>query len=77
MGDCDCQKNIKKPIDGKSTVGTTATKKTIGDELLITTVASTIVGIFYALRTAGVGEYNALLTSTSLACFMSLPIWKM
>ena len=49
MGDCDCQKNIKKTIDDGSTVDATAVKhaKPIGDGLLITTVVSTTVGIFY------------------------------
>ena len=77
MGDCDCQKNIKKPNHDVSTVDAPAAKKPTGDGLLITTVASTTVGIFYALREAGIGQYNALLTSTSLAWFMSLPVWKM
>ena len=67
MSDCDCQKNIKKSIDDRSTVDATAAKKPIGDELLITTAASTTVGIFYALRAAGVGQHNALLTSMLLA----------
>ena len=73
MGDCDCQKNIKKTIDDGSIVDATAVKhaKPIGDGLLITTVVSTTVGIFYALREAGLGQHNADLTSTSLACFMS------
>ena len=73
MGDCDYQKNIKKPIDDGSTVDATAAKKPTGDGLLITTVASTTVGIFYALKAAGLRQDNALLTSTSLAWFMSLP----
>ena len=77
MSNCHCQKNIKKLIDDGSTVDTTTSKKPMGDELLINTVASTIVGIFFALKAAGVGQHNALLTSTSLAWFMSLPIWKM
>ena len=77
MSDCDCLKNIIKPIDDGSTADATAAKKSIGDGLLITTVTSTTVGIFYVLRAAGVGQHNALLTSTSLACFMSLPIRKM
>ena len=77
MGDCDCHKNIKKCIDDGSTVDATAAKKPIGDGLLITTVASTTIGTFCALRAAGVGQGNPLLTSTSMACFMSLPIWKM
>ena len=45
-------------------------------EMLITTAASTTVGILYVLRAAGVGQHNALLTSTSLAWFFSLPVWK-
>ena len=77
MSNCHCQKNIKKLIDDGSTVDTTTSKKPMGDELLINTVASTTVGIFFVLKAAGVGQHNALLTSTSLAWFMSLPIWKM
>ena len=77
MSECDYLKDIIKSIDDGSTADAMAAKKSIGDGLLITTVASTTVGIFYALRAAGVGQHNALLTSTSLACFMSLPIWKM
>ena len=67
MSDCDCQKNIKK---SESTVDDV--EKPIGDGLLITTVASTTVRIFYTLRAAGVRQHNALITSKSLACFMSL-----
>ena len=77
MGDYGCQENIKKPNDDGSTAEATAAKKPTEDGLLIFTVASTTVGIFYALRAVGVGQYNALLTSTSLAWFMSLPVWKM
>ena len=77
MSECDCQKNIKKPIDDGSTVDSTAAKKPIADGLLITTVACTTVGIFYAVRAAGVGQHNALLTFTSLAWLMSSPVWKM
>ena len=73
----DCQKNIKKPVDDRSTVDATAATKPIGGGLLITTVASTIVGIFYALWVASVGQTNASLTSTSLAWLMSLLVWKM
>ena len=77
MSDCDCQKNIKTSIDDGSTVDATAARKPIGDGLLITTVASRTVGIFYALRAAGVGQHNALLASMLLAYFMSLQKWKM
>ena len=77
MGDYGCQENIWKPNDDGSTVEGTTAKKPTGDGRLIFTVASTTVGIFYALRAVGVGQYNALLTSTLLAWFMSLPVWKM
>ena len=73
---CDCQKNIKKLIDDASTMDAKSVKKPIGDGLLITTVASTTVEIFYALRAAGVGQHKALFTSTSLAWFSSLPVSK-
>ena len=74
MSDYDCQKNIKKPTDDGSTVHATAAKNPSGDGLLITTVASTTIGIFYALRAADAGQHN---TSTSLVCLISLPVWKM
>ena len=77
MGDCDCQKNSKKPDHDGSTVEAPAAKKPTGDGLLIATVASTTVGMFYELRAAGVGQNNALLTSTLLTWFMSLPVCKM
>ena len=53
MGDCDCQKNIKKPIDDGSTVDATGAKKPYWDGRLITTVTTTKIGIFYTLRAAG------------------------
>ena len=72
---CDCQKNIKKLIDDGSTVDAKSARKP-GDGLLITTVASTTVGIFYALRAAGVGQHKALFRFTLLVWFLSLPVWK-
>ena len=72
MSDCeDCQ---NKNNDGADT---TAAKKPIGDGLIITTVATTTAVIFFGLRLVGMRQGNALLTSTSLALFMSLPIWEM
>ena len=65
------QKNIEKPEPAVDDV-----KKLIGDGLPVTAVASTTVGIFYALRAADIGQHNALITSTSLVCFMSLLIQK-
>ena len=70
MSDCeDCQNKNNDGVDA------TPTKKPT-DGLLMTVVASTAAGVFYALRMAGVGQHNALLTSTSVAWLMSLPIWK-
>ena len=69
MSDCDCQINTKKPTVNNA-------NKSIGDGLLLISVATT-VRILYSLREAGVGQHNALLTSTWLAWFMSLPVWKM
>ena len=74
MSNCDCQKNIKKPINDGFTVDATAVTKPIGDGLLITIVAATAAGIFYALRAAGVEQNNALLTSKSLVYLLSLPV---
>ena len=75
MSNCDCQKNIKKPFGDEvsiTTVVATATKEPNGDRLLITTIATTVV-IFFGLKTVGVGQQGALLTSTSLVYFMFLP----
>ena len=55
MSNCDCQKNIKNPINDGSTVDTTAPKKPIGDGPLITTVAATTAGIFFGLRAVDMG----------------------
>ena len=63
MSNCDCQKNIKNPINDGSTVDTTAPKKPIGDGPLITTVAATAAGIFFGLRAVDMGQHNALITS--------------
>ena len=43
------------------------------DEASITTVAATAAVIFFGLRTLGVGQQGALLTSRSLVSFMFLP----
>ena len=61
MSNCDCQKNLKKPI---------------GDGLLITTVAATTTGIFFGLRGVGVGQQGALLTSALLVYLVSLPVFR-
>ena len=74
MSNRDCQKNIKKPINDRSTIEATAAMvdaKPIGDELLITTVVATTFGIFFGLRAVGMGQHNALLTSTSLVYLLS------
>ena len=71
MSNCDCQKNIKMYINDGSTVDATAAKKPIGDEPLITTVAATIAGMFFGLRTVRVRQHNALLTSTLLIYLLS------
>ena len=70
MSDCDCQKDIKKPINDRSTIDATAAKKP-GDGRLIDIVAATTVGIFYALRAVGVRQGHALLSSTSLVQLLS------
>ena len=77
MSDCDRQKSNKKTIDDRSTVDAAAAKKPIGDGLIIITVAATTAVIFFGLRLVGMRQGNALLTSTSLAWFLSLPVWEM
>ena len=67
MSSCeDCQQKSNDGVDAK--------KPTVG--LLMTIIASTMTGIFYKLRLADIGQYNTLLTYTSVAWLMSLPIWK-
>ena len=70
-------KTLKKPIEDGPTVAFTVAEKPIGDELIITTIAATVVGIFFDLRAIGAAEHNALLTSTPLVWLFSLPVWKM
>ena len=43
MSNCDCQENIKKPIEDGPIV---AAEKPIGDGLFIATVVTATVGIF-------------------------------
>ena len=66
MSGCDCQKNIKKP---EPTVGDV--KKLTGDRPFMVIVAATTAVIFFCLTVVGVGQHNALLTSTSLLYFLS------
>ena len=78
MSNCDCQKNIKKPIEDEvsiTTVAATTVKELIAfeDGLLITIVAATAAVILFGLSAVGVGQQSALLTSTSLVHFMFLP----
>ena len=57
MSNCDCQENID---NDEATVATTVAEKSIGDRLLITTVAAT----FFGLRAIIVVQNDALITST-------------
>ena len=72
----DCQENIKKPIEDGSTVADMVAEKTIVDGLLITTTVAKTVGMFFTLRTMGVGQHDALITSTLLVWLFSLPVWE-
>ena len=64
MSNCDCQENIKEPIEhGPIITGTTAEEP---DGLIITTVATMAAGIFFGLRAMCLGQHDALITSTSL-----------
>ena len=71
MSNCDCQKNIEKPINDRYTVDTTAAKEPIGDGPLITNVAATTVRIFFGLRAVGMGQHDALLTPRSFVYLLS------
>ena len=74
MNDCDCQEDIKKLIEGGSTVVATVAEKPIGDGLFKTTIAATTVGIFFGLRAMDAVQHGALFTSTSLVWLLSLPV---
>ena len=54
-----CKKNLKHPI---------------GDGQIITTVATTTIGIFFALMAVKVEQPKALLLSTAVTCLLSLPM---
>ena len=74
LSEHDSQKNNKATIDDDddgSTVDATAAKKPIGDGLLITTVTAMAAGICFGLRTVGIEQQGALLTSTSFVYFLS------
>ena len=62
-------KNIEEP---EPTVDATASKKAIGDESLIATVAAPTAVIFFGLRVVGMRQDKALLISTSLVYLLSL-----
>ena len=62
----DCQEN-EDETNG-------APEKPIGDGLLITTVATATVEIFFSLRATGLVQHDALLAPTSLVWLMSLPV---
>ena len=72
MSDCDYQENIKEPIEYGLTIAYAAAEKP--DGLLITTIAATTVGMLFGLRAMGVGQHDALLTSTSLLWLLSLAV---
>ena len=77
MSNRDCQENIKEPMEYGPAMAFTAAGKPIGDVLLsITTIATANAGIFFSLRAMGVGQYDALLTSTSLVWLLTRPVWK-
>ena len=66
MSDCDCLKNIKKSEPTVDDV-----RKSIGDGMLIATVATMTAIMFFGLRVVGVRQDNALSTSTSLVYLLS------
>ena len=62
----NCQ---EKPINDETA---TAAENPIDDVLLsMTTISTTTVRIFFSLRHMGVGQHDALITSTSLVWLMS------
>ena len=57
MNDCDCQRNIKKSINDRSTVDATATKKPIEDGPVIATIGATAAEIIFRLRAVGMRQH--------------------
>ena len=49
--------------------------KKYGDGPFTAFTAAMTIGIFFALRAMGVGQYDALVISTSLA-WLFLPVWE-
>ena len=75
MSNCDYQKS--KPIGDRRPeieypMTTVYAKELIAKWRLITTISAAVVGIFFDLRTLGIGQYGALLTSTWLVWFDAL-----
>ena len=70
MGNHNRQKNNKKPIDYDRSPR--PQKKLIGDLQAITVFTTTAAGMFFALRSVGVEQKGALLTSTSLLFLICL-----
>ena len=64
---CDCQENIEDEA-------ATASENPV--LMSIATVATATVGIFFSLRRMGIGQHDALLTSTSLVWLFSWPLWR-
>ena len=48
MSNCDCQENIKEPIEHGSIIASTNAEEP--DGLIITTVAAMTTGMFFSLR---------------------------
>ena len=67
---------VKNIDDDEATVVAMFAEKSTGDGLLIIAVAATTSEIIFGLRGMGVGQNDALITSTTLAWLMPLPVWK-
>ena len=67
------RKTLKKPIEDEPAEDA---EKPIGDRPFIAFTAATTVGIFFILMAMGVGQHDALVTSTSLVWLFSLPVWE-
>ena len=62
----------KEPIEHESIMANMTAEEF--DGLIITTVAAMTVGMFFGLRAMGLGQHDALITSTPLVWLISLPV---
>ena len=69
------QENIEKPVKHGPVIADTTAEEP--DGLIIVTVTVMTARMFFGIRAMGLGQHDALITSTSLVWLRSLSVWKM